>query len=207
MSADYKFTNNWFDEARSVWSELIPRVNPDKVLEIGSYEGASACFLIDIIGAAKPIEFHCIDNWEGGLEHEALGVDMAAVEQRFLANIKLSITAASHPVKLVIHKGQSDFSLCKLVADGKSGFFDFIYVDGSHQAPDVLCDAVIAFRLLRVGGILAFDDYLWAEKLPYGVDPIRCPKPAIDAFTNLYCRKLNVVRAPNNQVYVQKTRD
>ena len=71
----------------------------------------------------------------------------------------------------------------------------------------MLCDAVLAFRLLSVGGIIAFDDYLWSEALPGGIDPIRCPKPAVDAFTNLYCRKLQILQAPLYQLYAQKIAD
>jgi len=58
--------------------------------------------------------------------------------------------------------------------------------------------------LLINRGIIAFDDYLWQESLPGGVDPIRCPKLAIDAFTNIYCRKLKIITAPLSQLYVQK---
>jgi len=53
--------------------------------------------------------------------------------------------------------------------------------------------------------VMAFDDYLWAEPLPSGVDPIRCPKAAVDEFTNLFCRKLVLLRAPLYQLYIQKT--
>jgi hypothetical protein len=97
--------------------------------------------------------------------------------------------------------------LARLLTEGKAGYFDFSYVDGSHQAPDVICDAILAFKLLRVGGVMAFDDYLWAENLPTGIDPIRCPKPAIDAFTNLYCRKVRILQAPLYQLYMQKVAD
>eukprot|EP00619_Florenciella_sp_RCC1007_P001097 CAMPEP_0205923184 /NCGR_PEP_ID=MMETSP1325-20131115/15777_1 /ASSEMBLY_ACC=CAM_ASM_000708 /TAXON_ID=236786 /ORGANISM="Florenciella sp., Strain RCC1007" /LENGTH=134 /DNA_ID=CAMNT_0053291351 /DNA_START=5 /DNA_END=409 /DNA_ORIENTATION=+ len=37
--------------------------------------------------------------------------------------------------------------------------FDFIYVDAGHRAVDVMADAILALRLLKVGGVLAFDDY------------------------------------------------
>jgi hypothetical protein len=33
--------------------------------------------------------------------------------------------------------------------------------DGSHRARDVLEDAVLSWPLLKVGGIMLFDDYLW----------------------------------------------
>ena len=45
--SEFQFTNSWFDSvARNVWDQLIPKINPSKILEIGSYEGASTCYLI-----------------------------------------------------------------------------------------------------------------------------------------------------------------
>jgi predicted O-methyltransferase YrrM len=131
-------------------------------------------------------------------------VDLIGVEKRFNANTKLAISKVDNPVQLVIHREFSDTALSKMIAEGKKGYFDFIYIDGSHQAPDVLCDAILSFRLLKKNGVLAFDDYLWQEKLPYGIDPIRCPKPAIDALTNIYCRKIKILRTPNTELYIRK---
>lgn len=204
----FQFTNDWFGVVKGVWEELVPQIQPQRMLEIGSYEGASACYLIDKLAHQFPIELHCLDTWEGGLEHQQEGdIPMTQVEARFHHNTALSIRRAAHPVNLVVHKGPSDLGLARLLAQGASGHFDFIYIDGSHQAPDVLADAVLAFRLLRKGGVIAFDDYLWAEELAGGKDPLRCPKPAIDAFVNCYFRKLQILRAPLYQLYVQKTSD
>ena len=94
--------------------------------------------------------------------------------------------------------------MSKLIAEGKANYFDFIYIDGSHRATDVLCDALLSFRLLKNNGVIVFDDYLWQEQLPYGIDPLRCPKIAIDAFTNIYCRKIKILSAPLKQLYVKK---
>ena len=123
---------------------------------------------------------------------------------RFKHNIELAKNLASKHVNLTIHKELSDSALPKLLASGHADTFEFIYVDGSHQAPDVLCDALLSFRLLRKGGLIVFDDYFWQETLPEGVDLLRCPKPAIDAFTNLYSRKISVVGASLHQLFVQK---
>lgn len=203
---DFVFTNRWFETtAKGVWDALIPQIRPKTILEIGSYEGNSACYLIENCAQATPIELHCVDTWQGGVEHA--GLDMQSVEARFRHNTALAISRASHPVSLHVHKEYSHLCLAKLVAEGRLGHFDLIYVDGSHQAPDVLSDAVLAFHLLKVGGYLIFDDYLWAENLPYGKDPLRCPKPAIDAFVNIYFRKIRLVSAPLSQLYAQKTSD
>lgn len=198
----YDLTNNWFEVgARGIWDALIPSIKPARILEIGSYEGASLCYLIDALGQQQAVEAHCVDSWEGGVEHA--GLNMSAVEARFDANVALATASATHPFTLVKHKGYSDVQLARLLADGKAGYFDFIYVDGSHQAPDVLCDAVLAFRLLRIGGMLIFDDYIWG----YGgaaCDPLNAPKLAIDSFMNIYARKLAMLNAPALQKYVQK---
>ena len=211
MENTFEFTNNWFEgSAKSVWDELLPQINPTRILEIGSYEGASTCYLIEKIGGNKDIEIHCVDTWEGGVEHkDGAGdqADMSAVERRFIHNTQVAKSKIKNNVELVIHKSYSDLALSQLIASGKQNYFDFIYVDGSHQAPDVLCDALLSFRLLKVYGFIAFDDYLWQEQLPYGTDPIRCPKTAIDAFTNIYCRKIRILSAILNQLYIQKLSD
>ena len=174
-----------------------------RVLEIGCFEGRSTCYVIEKLASRRDIELHCVDTWRGEF--------MDSVEERFHHNIHLAKNKVKHAVKLVIHKGFSDKCLAKLLAEGKQGYFDFIYIDGSHQAPDVLCDAVMSFQLLKKGGILGFDDYLWSDP-SYGIDPIRCPKLAIDVFTNIYCRKLKILRDYSKltslwQLYVEKLED
>lgn len=213
MAADspaYLFTNNWFDSNTAVWKQLLQLINPTKLLEIGSYEGKSTTFLIDQLAVMRDIEIHCVDSWQGGIEHQSGGtyqIEMPAVEERFHHNIKVATQNKPHDVSIAIHKGLSTSELPKLIAEGKSGYFDFIYVDGSHQAPDVLLDAILSFALLKVNGVIAFDDYLWQEDLENGTDPIRCPKIAIDAFANIYCRKIKVLSAPLSQLYIQKISD
>src|SRR5471032_697816 len=87
----YQFTNRWFETvAKGLWDQLMPQLAPARILEIGSYEGASACYLIDALAARHPLELHCIDSWEGGVEHQVDGdapADMSAVERRFHHNV------------------------------------------------------------------------------------------------------------------------
>lgn len=176
---DYDFTNNWFGSvAKGVWDSLIPQLKPANALEIGSYEGASACYLIEKNNRCEVLQICCVDTWAGGVEHQAMAVDMNAVEARFDHNVGVARARAANGTVLNKQKGASDQVLAELITEGHSGTFDFVYVDGSHQAPDVLTDVVLAFKLCKVGGVIAFDDYLRAEKLNYGKDPIRFPKIA-----------------------------
>ena len=78
----YNFTNNWFEDfAQGVWDSLIPQINPTRIFAIGTYEGTSACCLIEKLAATKEIEIHCFDTQEDGLENNKVG--MFDVDKKF----------------------------------------------------------------------------------------------------------------------------
>ena len=199
------FTNNWFDvTARQIWDTLIPQINPTTILEIGSFEGASACYLIEKCASKAPVEIHCVDTWAGGIEHQKAGAKMTEVERRFLDNTKLAREKVPHPVNLVVHKGLSSTCLAEILSQGLLNYFDLIYVDGSHQAADVLSDAVFSFPLLKNGGVMVFDDYLYGRNSP---NPLDGPKRAVDAFLDVYFQKMKIMWSPNSQVVAKKVSD
>ena len=194
----YFFTKDWFDQnSRQNWDRIVPIINPKKILEIGSYEGAAACYLIEKLGKNNFLEVHCIDTWE---ESDGLAKEEALiVEKRFDYNMQLAVNRSQNKTKYFKHKSQSHLVLSKMIADGV-GDFDLIYVDASHYAVDVLTDAVLSFKLLKAGGILIFDDYLWVgdENIVF------YPKIAIDSFTNIFSKHIKLIPAPLNQIYAVK---
>ena len=119
MTKEYKFTNDWFANNQPIWEELFVNIKPEKILEVGSFEGAATCYMIDKYACNnQELEIHCLDTWEGGIEHRDLGVDMLSVESRFDYNIKLC-TADKSNVLVYKHKEFSYFGLAKLIAQGK----------------------------------------------------------------------------------------
>jgi predicted O-methyltransferase YrrM len=93
--------------------------------------------------------------------------------------------------------------LSSLIGQGKAQYFDMVYIDGSHETPDVLADAVLAYQLLRIGGLMIFDDYVWGAGA--STEPLLTPKLAIDSFLNCYQRKVQVhTWLPLCQVYCRK---
>jgi len=152
----YNFTNDWFQNtAQKTWDILIPSIDPKTILEIGSYEGASATYLVEKLSQQHPLELHCIDTWEGSAEHiegthsDTANIDMKKVEARFSENINIALKSRKNVVNLIIHKGESYIQLSRLIEKGFTNYFDFCYVDGSHQACDVLTDAVLTFKLTK----------------------------------------------------------
>ncbi len=208
MSDALVFTNAWFGpRILAVWERLFRDRPPARILEVGCFEGASTCALIRHFARSRPLELHCVDTWGGGLEHQPGGpceADMREVEARFDRNTRITREAAGQPVDFRKHKAASDLALAGLLSAVGREHFDFIYIDGSHQAADVLCDAVLGFRLLKVGGILGFDDFLWHQP-GTPLDLLRCPKAAIDAFSTLHFDRLRAVHGSIQQFYFEKT--
>ncbi len=200
----YNFSVDWFSRNEPSWNFLLERVKPRRYLEIGSYEGRSATFVTKKCNYHSDLHIYCIDTWEGGVEHDR--ESMGTVEQRFDNNISLAISEAPSGIHLNKIKGYSGPTMIKLLASEEEKF-DFIYIDGSHQAADVLLDSVLAFNLLRVGGMLVFDDYTWSMEPAGAWDLNNSPKLAIDSFINCYIKKLSIINLPLYQVYLQKIKD
>jgi len=76
--------------------------------------------------------------------------------------------------------------------------FDFVYIDASRHSRDVLEDAILSWYLIKKGGLLIFDDYTNSHE-----NDNNCPRPAIDAFLNIYSNELDIIHS-KWQVVIKK---
>lgn len=192
--SEYQFTKDWFNWAPAVWEQLAAHLPERKAfLEIGSFEGRSTVWIVENMMEDGGF-IDCIDTWEGGEEHSA--EDMAAVEARFVSNVLL--LSEKHPQRHVCSiKGRSTDELASMIPCKNE--YDFIYIDGSHVAKDVLTDACMAWQLLKPMGIMVFDDYMWGNPR----DALHRPKVAIDAFTNIFAEEAEIIHV-GYQLVVRK---
>jgi len=202
MSAPYKFTKDWFQLGPVLWPELVKHL-PDRpsrrFLEIGSFEGRSAVWIIENMATPADHVF-LVDTWEGGQEHSE--INMRDVEARFDANIAQARTKLGCPQIHKIKTTSTDALAHQLRwMKTENQLMDFIYIDGSHQAKDVLTDACMAWQLLREGGVMVFDDYLWGDPRT----PLQRPKVAIDAFMNIFGGEIVVLHI-SYQVAIKKVK-
>jgi predicted O-methyltransferase YrrM len=225
--SEYQFTKDWFGWAPPVWEQLIPMLPESRAfLEIGSFEGRSTVWIVE--NMMNPGDWiDCVDTWEGGEEHAA--EDMTAVEARFDHNINTVLDGADirEPTEFsssrhiryasrAPNEGQrkrvykykassTDMLAQKLhfqighVKPEYVPIYDFIYIDGSHIAKDVLTDACMAWPLLKPKGIMVFDDYVWGDPR----DILHRPKVAIDAFVNIFAEEVEVIHV-GYQLVVRK---
>lgn len=192
MEDEYMFTTDWFtgnmDNFATVLREFVNQANV-QILEIGSWEGRSATWFLSNIPNSH---ITCIDTFLGGEEHANMQ-ERHGVEERFLHNTR------RFGDRVTVRKGDSRTELFGLVPET----YDIIYVDGSHEAPDVLRDVVMSFHLLKVGGIMLMDDYARGAEIREE-NRLHHPQPAINMFLDLYQEKMYVIHM-GYQVYIRKT--
>jgi len=179
-----EFTSDWFSYAVPNF-KAVKSHKPGIVdcLEIGSHEGRSTCWTLENM-LDENGTMTCIDPFADApispFSYDKIPTDRT-IENRFRSNV----AEAKKPGQtLNIHAALSFPILAKLIVEQQD--FDFIYVDGGHDADIVLADAVMCFGLLRPGGIMILDDYLW-DHVP---DHLARPKMSIDSFYNMFIKKL-----------------
>lgn len=201
------FTANWFDRHIPTFQKhlglLMAQDSPPvQALEIGSFEGKSSCWLMDNVLTKPDDHLFCCDTFAGSPEHDPMKVDYSGIFDRFMENVK------PYGNRVTVLKGKSQ----DMVRELPLNFFDFVYIDGSHEAPDVLQDACISWGSLKVGGIMAFDDYFWSfwsdrmHDRPDSPDPddlLKEPRIAIDAFLSIFRGRYTALEL-RDQVWIRK---
>jgi predicted O-methyltransferase YrrM len=200
----HTFANGgWSTIHHGVWRKLFGRLSsrgePVRILEIGCFEGQSACWYVDNVMDHPDSTLCCVDTWGGGEEFQRSKslqhIDFAVVEQNFMTNIARS----KYPEKVSVMKSDSHRALAQLYMQGY--VFDYIYIDGSHRAFDVLLDAALAFKMLRVHGFLVFDDY--NNQMSTSDETLR-PRPGIDALVRTLGKHAVGSKTSQNQFFLKK---
>lgn len=190
MTMDYDFTVDWTSQNYQTWSKILaPFVNQPglKFLEIGSFEGRSAAWFLDNILTHPMSSMICIDTFDGSAEHAGMP-QVPELYQRFTKNME------RHKDKVIVKRGMS-YDVLRAMTPGE---LDLVYIDGSHDPADVLTDGVLAWPLVRSGGLIIFDDYWWAPA------PGRPgPMVAVDGFLASFAARCEV-KLKDYQVIIVK---
>jgi len=180
------FTSDWASRAFPNWIEHLRDLNPSLILEIGAYEGRASIFFLNFFPQSH---LTCVDTFNVGNE------------QRFDTNVMRNFPGRVRKIS-----DQSISAMTSLAAIVPLNPFDLIYVDGSHDRDDVLIDSILAWRLLKVGGVIIWDDY---DLFTYMGDQFayqdQNPKPAVDVFLSWHVDEMSILHK-EYQVIVKKTK-
>jgi len=193
------FDTDWFSYAIPNFTGIKNYLkNVDRVLEIGVYQGRSSCWILENMlsdtGSLTCID-PFIDSDERSEYFSAVPLPTGSAREKLFRANTAEIKKPTQT--LDVHVGRSFYILADLLHQRQQ--YDFIYCDGNHGAATVMADAVMCFGLLRPGGILLFDDYLWDHE----PDHHARPKMSIDAFVNMFANHARPI-ITNYQLAIQK---
>lgn len=193
------------DSFRKILEQIGTVLKPERMLMVGSNEGSTESYLIDILNAGR-LEIFCVEDWN----YDAFL--SAAKEAENLANQKRErfhqvmfdkIMTSPKIVDLFMLRQGADVELPRLIVSGRRSYFDFVFVESLRMTKDVLRNAVQCFELLRPNGVMCFSDYqIGTGEL--GARYKFNPKVAIDAFVNIYSDSLRMVPTNQNIHIIQK---
>ena len=189
---------NWSSDvptgSKKIFTNILSRFKDKKIhiLEIGTFTGTSIInMLLELPNAKATV----IDTWidydeEDGLTSEIFSNE---IEHKFYQNVKMFDVVD----KITTMKGDSKIKLGELIE--KNQKFDLIYIDGSHLCLNCYADIILSWFLLKPGGVMAIDDYLWTG----GKNIIDSPKEAVNLFIKEFKDKINILDI-GYRVFVEK---
>jgi hypothetical protein len=180
----YRLATNWFPF-------LTPNPSvPIRYAEIGAFYGANLISVAETYGKHPESVLIAIDPWIDYADYPEYKGQQMTIYDAFTKNMETCKLSD----RVTVKRGYSNEVLPTL----EDNSFDIIYIDGNHEPEYVLEDAVLAFRKLKVGGYLIFDDYGWG-----GPD---LTKRGIDGFMNGYHKRILVLGERESQVFIRKIR-
>lgn len=185
------FSNKWFLNNYDIFTFFLPQDKNLKFdyLEVGCFEGLSSFY---VLSEYKFVNAYFLDIWDiPNSNSKTLSENFGPIEKAFDDNLT--------EYNFTKMKDDSVVSMRKLLRKNKS--FDFIYIDGSHNGEDILSDAIESFKLLKVNGLIFFDDFLQHDS-----DRQIQSYEGIQKFLSLYSNYLIIEYFQNNLVVRKKNK-
>ena len=180
-----KFSNKWFLNNFEIFNFFLPKDKNKKFdyLEVGCFEGLSSFY---VLSEYNYVNAFFLDIWDlPNPNSKTLSNDFDSIEKAFDENL-----SGFNFIKI---KDDSVVSMRKLFKQNKS--FDFIYIDGSHNGEDIISDAIESFKILKIYGLIFFDDFL-----QYDNSRNIQSYEGISKFLSLYSNYLKIEFFQNNLV-------
>ena len=145
----------------AVFENLIRRVKPRTIIEVGTFLGASAIHMAEVASRlGLKTQILCVDDFRGWPGFRDRFKDIAMINgdimllYQFMQNI-IHVNASDSVLPVPFSTASTLDKLCELGVLG-----DLIEVDAGHDFNSAWSDINRAYRILRPGGVLFGHDYL-----------------------------------------------
>ena len=179
-------TTDYFSINTFYWKQILKIIPRDfKYLEIGSWEGNSALFILTNFNVKNVV---CVDIWED--------INFKDIQKSNYENYKKNIEEFLNKVKT--YKGTSDSFFLNQREN-----FDVIYIDGSHETDQVYKDIKNSWKVLNNKGVLICDDYFYGDIYK---NPNNVPSIAINKFIKEESKNnsIKILCVNNSQIFLRK---
>jgi len=193
-----EFTESWFGRKARNWKKHIAPILKDRTyqryLEIGIFEGESACWVMENVMCGPNAKGIGIDPYIYGKDYR--NKEAEVYYQRAINNLD--------GLGFNLIRGTSVEILLEYYKEWKN-FFNLIYIDGDHHTTNAYMDAVLCWSMLKLGGFMVFDDYSLSLDR-HGRTVLDTPKAGVDQFIEEHGDEVEVLWK-ERQVGIRKIQD
>lgn len=163
-------TPNWTfwqwmqQDDREFWLlvEEVSKINPKRILEVGSAHGAGLIFYDRMVGPDGQVV--SINYSDGGTHQWTMDYSTCTSDMTF------------------INQNSHDPAALEAVTAALTGPIDFLFIDGDHSYEGVKMDYEMYSPLVRAGGLVGFHDISYDSEIQVGkfFKTIDCPTRKIE---------------------------
>ena len=180
-------TKDYFSLNAYYWHSIINKTfKRFSYLEIGSWEGNSAMFILKNFNTKKVT---CVDIWD--LYNDSSKSEQIKRFDNFQSNLK------EFNERFSFHKSTSDEFF-----KNNEKKYDVIYIDGWHEAPQVYRDICNSWYCLNEGGLVVCDDFFYGDIINNKNNNL--PADSINRFILENQNKLKILNVNNTQIFIKK---
>ena len=180
-------TKDYFSLNAYYWHSIINKTfNRFSYLEIGSWEGNSAMFILKNFNTKNVT---CVDIWD--LYNDSSKSEQIKRFDNFQSNLK------EFNERFSFHKSTSDEFF-----KNNEKKYDVIYIDGWHEAPQVYRDICNSWYCLNEGGLVVCDDFFYGDIINNKNNNL--PADSINRFILENQNKLKILNVNNTQIFIKK---
>lgn len=185
---------NWFatDSVKPNFEQFLWEFRGMKnlrFLQLGVYTGDASVWMLENILTDPTSLLIDVDTWAGSDETAHKDINFDEVWNYYQER------TAEYPNVVQIRD-----TTIHALKNQPLAYFDFIYIDADHTAIGVLLDAELSWESLKTGGIMAFDDFLWRERLDR--EDLH-PQPGILSFLDRHTGEFELL-VQNWQLWIRK---